>query len=150
MPLGPVGQKMKASRDAVKRRKQAEDRRLHGVDFGALQPCSYCDERHAPGFCTDPVEHELSCSAPRGRCPRPCLAICVLRLSCARCGARSGASCTRLAGEPRGVVHRARYQAADRIALEQEPSIVSAAWGEAGLRVMRFHLYENPTLNEGA
>jgi hypothetical protein len=140
MTLGPVGQKMRAERDALRRRKEAKDRRQHGVDFTALEPCAHCEERHPPGYCNDPTEHELTCVAKRERCPRPCLAICVVRLTCPRCDAASGGPCSAFEGEQAGVIHQERYDAADRIALEQTPSIIRQPWGLEGLRAARLRL----------
>jgi hypothetical protein len=142
--LGPVGQRMRAERERARREREAEQRRRHGSDFTALEPCAHCGDPHPPGFCRDPSEHDLVCVAASERCPRPCLAVCVLAICCPRCRASHGEACARGGTDPLAVVHPERWAAADRIALQQTPQTISAAWGEEGLRDLRRQLRRAP------
>ncbi len=134
---GPDARARRARKAAerVERREQA--RRRGGDDAGALEPCAWCGERHPPGFCTVPAEHELVCARRSGRCPRACIAVCLLSLECPQCHAKDGAWCTRPSGHKAMDIHEDRLRAADRIAIERAADQVRAAFGDEGLRLWR-------------
>jgi hypothetical protein len=108
---------------------------VHGTDFGALEPCAYCQEGHAPGFCWNPDEHDVDCLLDRRRCPCPCLVVCVLSITCPRCRVGPGEECS--AAGTWGAVHDERRATADQTAVGKTPAIITAAWGQEGLGALR-------------
>jgi hypothetical protein len=134
---GPDARARRARKAAEQLERRAEARRRGGNDAGALEPCAWCGERHPPGFCQVPAEHELVCVRRSGRCPRACVGVCLLSLECPQCHAKDGAWCTRPSGHKAMDIHEDRLRAADRIAIDRVPEQVRAAHGEEGLRLWR-------------
>ncbi len=136
-PPGPDALRRRRLKAEREREHKREVVRRHGADAGELEPCAWCGEGHPPGFCSDPAEHEVVCASRARRCPRACIAVCLLSLQCPDCHAKDGAWCVRPSGHKAMDIHEQRYRAADRIAIEQAPEQVLLALGEEGLRLWR-------------